>query len=336
MLQKSALPNKYVHIKPQDWEDFEALYPVAAKMLAERSLYRHYLQARLDSWGLDDPIARSHAETLAKELEPFVINPHSHLPIQQSGLPLQTATPPLFPNDPDMEFLAGCTAKERDMILRAAHGGDNTGLPNSLFLSLERLLFIANSKQPPTATATPHITYPEIEFFESLPHDERLILLETALQGMRDEEQDGFLDISDEVLASVAGKLNSFMSDTNDLSDRYLRSRGEEYNVLDGGTHAPGYDPLRITPLERSPYPYKPQMPRYAVQTVFNYNIHYMMVEAANLEDARIAGEEYVRKYILFDDQNVAELSTDVFPRDSDLERDEGHVTYIGQRNMRV
>lgn len=157
MLQKSPLPNKYVHIKPQDWEDFETLYPDAAKMLAERSMYRHYLQARLDSWALDDPIARSHAETLAKELEPFVINPHSHLPIA----PVLTATPPaktggiasrnspppeatplMFPNDPDMEFLAGCTTSERLAILHAARQHFSlTGINPEMYTRLHAHLY---------------------------------------------------------------------------------------------------------------------------------------------------------------------------------------------------
>lgn len=58
-----------------------------------------------------------------------------------------------------------------------------------------------------------------VTFFATLSEEELLLLLECALQGLRDEVTDGFMrdgdaleDISEEQLVSLLHKLNSFMN----------------------------------------------------------------------------------------------------------------------------
>lgn len=121
--------------------------------------------------------------------------------------------------------LAATVGKQRELVERELDR-----------LEAEIVSFPYSKPQPRSNTATPpppkyEVMSPEESFFANLPKDAQIIILEVALKGIQKSLEDGEdifdLDVVDEALHPILDDLVLFMDDKHDLSDRYLRSRGE-------------------------------------------------------------------------------------------------------------
>lgn len=208
--------------KAEDWADFVQAYPDAYDFLKRRHMYRQYLSLRLFSAGrgLND----YEQQTLLDITATIGNNPSRPQPLQAAPTP---PTPPAFPNDPDMEFLAGCTMTERAVILRNAYESIAAAEGHVEQQLYQRLY--AHLYPPTTTTPTPPAMLSEYaQYFSGLGTDDQLTVLEAAWQCLRyecDPSAHPCLDLSDEAAAPLRDDLILFLGEVADTVPEVAREK---------------------------------------------------------------------------------------------------------------